>query len=95
MSNPCAVCCISWSFFSVLVFKIAFLWYLNFGCHGEQTAMATAVFIRTQVQNYAGQYFFQNLLKNTINSPIYNFTFLFQGSKRHLLMSTAEFLFMF
>lgn len=28
--------------------------------------MATAVFIRTQVQNYAGQYFLQHLLENTI-----------------------------
>lgn len=68
MSNPWAMCCISWSSFSVLVFKISSLWYLNFGCHAEYTAMATAVFIRTQVWNDAGQYFLQNLLENTINS---------------------------
>lgn len=36
--------------------------------HAEQTAMATAVFIRTEVQDYAGHHFLQNLLENTINS---------------------------
>lgn len=30
--------------------------------------MATADFIRTEVQDYVGQYFPQNLLENTINS---------------------------
>lgn len=30
--------------------------------------MATADFIRTEVQDYVGQYFLQNLLENTINS---------------------------
>lgn len=32
--------------------------------------MATAVFIKTAAQDYVGQYFFQNLLENTINSLI-------------------------
>lgn len=30
--------------------------------------MATAVFIRTEVQDYAGQYFLHNLMENKINS---------------------------
>lgn len=68
ISNPCAICCISRSFFSVLVPKIPSLWYFSFGCCREQTAMATADFFRTQVQDYVEQYFLQNLLENTINS---------------------------